>query len=303
MSIPIRITCCIETVTPAKAHAWLLSMSPNRTVKEATVVMYASDMANGNWKLSPQGIAFDENKSLFDGQHRLLAVIRCGLAIPMLIIRGFPTTQGKMKTMDVVDCGAIRTLPDSLKLMGCYSGNPNLVCAIARQIVRLVMGAHARASRRISLASTLEIIGLWSSEITQVAAVLDRNDFRPGRNSSVAAAFVIAAATCPKKTAVSLTQLSTGANLDHGSPLLELRNALISGRAGENAERTSFCLSALLCQWHKMPGSQIFKDSNKAPAENFFREKQQDRFTRVAKLFLIKDETSQPKSDNRVIHG
>lgn len=284
-----QITAKIEVVTPSKAKAWLALMGANRTVKEASVAMYAGDMANGSWKLSPQGIAFDEKGNLFDGQHRLLAVVRCDLSIPMLILRGFPVKQGKMKTMDVVDCGAIRSLPDRLKLMGCYAGNPNLVCAIARQIAMMAMGKNSRATRRVSLASTLEIIGVWSAEITQVATVLDRGAFRPGRNAAVAAAFVFAAAACPNKTRDALAQLSTGANLDHGSPLLELRNALISGRAGDNADRSIYCLSALLCQWHKLPGSQVFKDANRAPAEKFFRDKNQDRFDRVTKLFLVKD--------------
>ncbi|MEI6655778.1 MAG: hypothetical protein WCP45_13520 [Verrucomicrobiota bacterium] len=286
------ITAKIEVVTPAKAKAWLETMSPNRKVKDSSVAMYASDMANGNWKISPQGIAFDDGKALFDGQHRLLAVIRCGLSVPLLVLRGFPTLQGKMKTMDVVDCGAIRSLPDRLKLMGCYAGNPNLVCAIARQIAMIAIGKNSRATRRISLATTLEIIGLWSAEITQVAVVLDRSTFRPGRNAGVAAAFVLAAATCPNKTRDALAQLSTGANLDHGSPLLELRNALISGRAGDNSDRAIYCLSALLCQWHKLPGSQVFKDANKAPAEKYFRDKNQARFDRLAKLFLVKDENA-----------
>jgi hypothetical protein len=286
-----KISAKVEVVTPEKARGWLETMGGNRKVKENCVAVYASDMANGNWKLSPQGIAFDELDCLFDGQHRLLAVLRCGMAVPMLVLRGFPVEQGAMKTMDIVDCGAIRSLPDRLKLMGCYAGNPNLVCAIARRLAQLAMGPNSRATRRFSLATTLDIIGLWAAEINQVTAVLDRNSFRQGRNASVAAAFVLAAAVCPNKTKEALTCLATGANLDHGSPLLELRNALISDRAGEPDARLTLCLSALLCHWHKLPGSQVFKESNKEPAEKFFRGKQQGRFEKVEKLFLVNAET------------
>lgn len=281
-----KITAKIEIITPPAAQRYLDTMGLNRRVKESSVTMYANDMRNGNWKISPQGIAFDEGGSLFDGQHRLLAVLRSGSSVPMLVIRGFPSHQGNVKTMDVVDCGAIRTLPDRLKLMGCYTGNPNLVCAISRQIARFAFGANSRATRRMSLAGTLEIIGLWATEIKQACLALDRTEFRPGRNAAVASAFVLAAATNPKRTGEALSQLTTGANLDHGSPLLELRNALISGRAGEGADRTICCLSALLCQWHGLPGSHIFKDSNKAPAEKYFREKQADRFEKMARLFV-----------------
>lgn len=55
------------------------------------------------------------------------------------------------------------------------------------------------------------------------------------------------------------------------------------------ADRSVFCLTALLCQWHQQPGAQIFKESNKVLAEKFFRDKQQERFDKVTKLFLVKD--------------
>ena len=282
-----QISAVIESVTPLLATEWLKRMSPNRTVKESSVAMYATDMVNGNWMISPQGIAFDSEGTLFDGQHRLLAIIRCGLTIPMLILRGFPVSQGKVRTMDVVDCGIGRSLPDRIKLTGCFSWNPNMVAAIARQIALLEMGANSRATRRISLASTLEIIGFWATEITSVMKVIDRSKFMPARNASVGAAFTLACVTHPNHAHESLDTLITG-RVDAGTPIYELRQSLIDGL--DRAGRTVFCLSALLCHWHKLPGSQIYKATNKDIAAKFFREKQQDRFDKVSKLFFIKEE-------------
>jgi hypothetical protein len=285
-----QITATIETVTPAMAREWLAEMGVNRNVKEASVAMYASDMANGNWKLSPQGIAFDENGTVFDGQHRLHAVIRSEASVPMLIIRGFPVHQGSMKTMDIVDCGVVRSLADRIKLMGCHSKNPNLVCAVSRQLAKFALGQNSRATSRISLANTMDIIGLWAEEINMVVPVVDSSMFKPIRNAPIAAALVLAAAAAPNKTRDALAQIASGANLDSGSPLLVFRNALISGDAGDRLDRTIFCLSALLCHWHNLAGSQIYKEANKAPAEKFFRDAQKDRLEKLATFFLIKDE-------------
>lgn len=291
-----QITATIETVTPEMAKEWLAEMGVNRNVKEASVAMYASDMANGNWKLSPQGIAFDENGTVFDGQHRLHAVIRSEAAVPMLIIRGFPVHQGSMKTMDIVDCGVVRSLADRIKLMGCYNGNPNLICAVSRQLAKFALGQNSRATSRISLATTMDIIGLWAEEISVVVSEIDKSAFKPIRNAPIGAALVLAAAAAPNKTRDALAQISSGANLAAGSPLLEFRNALISGDAGARMDRTIFCLSALLCHWHKLAGSQIYKETNKAPAEKFFREAQQDRLDKLATFFLIKGDEPQGKA-------
>lgn len=289
-----KISARFELVGPELASQWLETMAPNRKLKEASVAMYANDMAMGNWALSPQGIAFDEHGECFDGQHRLRAVVRSGMTVALLVLRGFPESQEKCRTMDVVDCGAMRTLPDRLKLMGCYAGNPNLVCAIARQIALVVVGANSRAARRLSLATTLEIIGLWAEELGWVGPLLDTPAFRPGRNAGVATAWVLAAAVCPKRTREALGRFTSGAGLDAQSALLELRNALISGRTGESQQRVQLCLSALLCEWHKLPGNQIHKAANLSAADAFFRERQKERLEKVAELFQTKNEKVQP---------
>ena len=249
--------------------------------------MYANDMVNGNWKLSPQGIAFDESGTLFDGQHRLRAVVRAGLSVPMLVLRGFPVEQGKMKTMDVVDCGVLRSLPDRLKLMGCYAGNPNLICATARALTIFLMQG-ARASRRISLPTTLDIIAIWNTEFSQILPTIDKSHFKPSRNATVAAAFVLSAAVNSPMTMECLGRLTSGANLDEGSALLELRNCLINGTSEAGTHRTRLCLTAILCQQKSIAGSKIYKPANHEKAEMYFREKEASKIQELTRYFLVK---------------
>lgn len=280
-----RITARIETITPAAAEKWLEDMVHNRKPKDATVACYANDMANGKWLLSPQGIAIDENGRLFDGQHRLLAIIRAGIAVDMLVIRGFPVMQKAMKTMDVLDSGAGRSISDRLRLMGAYHTNPNLTSAIARQIIQAVMG-NTRASRKVSLSVVVEVCRLWKAEMMAVCTVLDRPQFRHARNGYIAAACTIAAAADPSRLDVDMGRILTGAGLEVGNPLLELRNLLMN-RTEHTAprDRTLLCLSAIYCTWHQIPGRAFMKLEHHDAAHQFFRTSQARRFNAVEKLF------------------
>lgn len=290
----MKITAKVEQVSPKTAKAWLSAMVPNRKVKESAVAQYANDMLNGKWLLGPHGIAFDEEGRLFEGQHRLLAVLRCGLSVPMLVLRGFPVKQQAMKTMDVVDSGVGRTLADRLKLMGCYSGNPNLASAAARQIAGVVMGVNCRAARKLSLAAVVEILALWKREMYAVCSVLDRPQFRHFRNGHTVAAFTLAAVADLPALDRDMGRLTTGANLDADSPLLELRNLYFGSDPIPPRERTGIVLSALYAAWHGLPGRTFHKASVRGEAHEFFRSAQKDRFAKVAKLFHTLDREARP---------
>jgi hypothetical protein len=291
-----NITATIENVTPEHATQWLQRMVKNRNLKDSAVIMYANDMLNGKWLLSPQGIAFDEQDRLIDGQHRLRAIIRSGLTIPMLVLRGFPISQKAMKTMDVLDSGATRTIGDRLRLMGTYHTNPNLTSAIARQISLTVMGQTTRAARKVSIATIVEIIRIWKAELVAVCTVLDRPQFRHGRNGYVAAAFTLAAAADPARLDLDMGRFLTGAGLESGSPLLELRNLLFSGNKDlfQPREKTAICLAAIYCAWNDIPGRAFLKPESATAAIAWFRKSQPKRFSAVEKLFTTKSQDHSP---------
>jgi len=281
----MKITARVEKIDPKTARRYLATMVPNRKVKEDTVAQYANDMINAKWLVSPQGIAFDEEGRLFEGQHRMLAVIRADMPVELLVLRGFPVKQASQKTMDVVDSGVGRSLADRLKLMGCYHGNPNLATAAARQIAGVVMGINCRAARKLSLSAVVEILALWKREMHAVCSVLDRPQFRPFRNGQTVAAFTLAACADIMALDRDMGRLTTGANLDSDSPLLELRNLYFGSEPVDAREKTMLVLSALFATWHGQPGKAFYKPAVRAQATEFFRASQKDRFAKVAKLF------------------
>lgn len=101
-------------VTPEMAMAWLKSNNAlNRNMRHRVIDKYAADMRSGDWHLSPQGIAFYEDGSLADGQHRLAAVIRASMPVQFLIVYDVPREVGVC-----IDQHAQRRMEDALRLGG-----------------------------------------------------------------------------------------------------------------------------------------------------------------------------------------
>lgn len=60
-------------VTADMAKAWLgLNVANNRNVIDSLVEQVFYDLVNGSWRATHQGIAFNQDNSLFDGQNRLI---------------------------------------------------------------------------------------------------------------------------------------------------------------------------------------------------------------------------------------
>jgi len=99
----------IVTVTPVMANAMLCHNTGNRTVREPNVQKYIKLLTNKEWKLTHQGIAFDVNGKLIDGQHRLMAIVRSGISAEMMVTHGLPTDSEQG-----MDQGARRSAADLL---------------------------------------------------------------------------------------------------------------------------------------------------------------------------------------------
>lgn len=91
----------------------------------AQVNALANDMRKGLWRPSHQGIAFDEEGNLLDGQHRLAAIVESGVAVTLTVAIGVPSS-----SLTVLDVGRKRTVADMLAIEGLK--NPNVLASIAR---------------------------------------------------------------------------------------------------------------------------------------------------------------------------
>jgi hypothetical protein len=100
-------------VTPEIATKWLGTQKGNRPLSDARVKEYENEMRRGNWRLTHQGIAFDEDGKLVDGQHRLWAVIDSECSVPMFVAFDLSTD-----CVVEIDGGRPRNLPDRLGYCG-----------------------------------------------------------------------------------------------------------------------------------------------------------------------------------------
>jgi len=102
-----QITVACELITPEKARELLKGNYGNRPLRRTLVERLAQEMMTGNWQISHQGIAIAPDGRLLDGQHRLAAIVRSGVTVPMMVARNVPHEAFK-----VIDRGAKRSLVD-----------------------------------------------------------------------------------------------------------------------------------------------------------------------------------------------
>tara|TARA_B100000497_G_C7643186_1_gene386735 strand:- start:152 stop:1051 length:900 start_codon:yes stop_codon:yes gene_type:complete len=87
MTNKLKVT--IESVSPDYAQILLDNHNTNnyRKVSESNVTNYANLMKQGQWLTEACTIVIDNQGVLTNGQHRLLAVLKAGTAIDMIIVR------------------------------------------------------------------------------------------------------------------------------------------------------------------------------------------------------------------------
>lgn len=100
-------------VTLDIALAMLEKNENNRPVRHAKVAQFSKMLRNGQFKWTHQGIAFDFNGKLFDGQHRLEAIVATGYTANMQVTFGCDPD-----TFQYVDYGTSRTAADLMYIHG-----------------------------------------------------------------------------------------------------------------------------------------------------------------------------------------
>lgn len=120
-------------ITPEIAQDWLTNRnSPsNRNLSEYVAARYAKVMTEGRWMPTHQGIAFDSEGWLMDGQHRLRAVVLSGCVVEMFVIPDCDSA-----TFAVLDNGHKRQASHLIK-----TPEPKTVAAAAR-ILAVVTGVY-----------------------------------------------------------------------------------------------------------------------------------------------------------------
>jgi hypothetical protein len=117
----------VQTITPAKAAAMLAANTSNRPLSKAVVRSFAEAIRRGEWMVTHQGIAFDTDGVLADGQHRLAAIVEADQPVDVLVVSGVDAA-----TFDVMDVGKRRNAADVLAIEGEKS--TSMLAAMVRTV-------------------------------------------------------------------------------------------------------------------------------------------------------------------------
>lgn len=217
-----------ENIGPERAAKYLDTMNGNRSVRQSHVDFLTAQMKTDKWRKTHQGIAFDKEGRLVDGQHRMWAVVESGVTVTIMVTRGIDP-----EDIPAMDGGIVRNYDDSAHYSG-WDDDPN-GAAIAKM---LVTGPGMRARRL-----PVDVVHDWYEfyrEMADFGAVL-RLTCRPttGKSMTVAmaAAFARALPTVGAKTLERMGEIlktgQIGAEADRAA--LVLRDAWLSGNIGTNA--------------------------------------------------------------------
>lgn len=281
-------------IDPAKAKTWLENNFRNRPVKEDVVASYARDMVNGTWVPTHQGVAFNDKDELIDGQHRLLAIVKSGCTIRMMVTFGLPSViVGKeMTTMDCVDRGTPRSVSDQLRIQhGMKDGA--IIAMTARSIAALSI---TEKTRRISVGHTLEIYRAFQPAVDHL---ISRRSSEHGlRQAGVLAGFAFALMTKwtgkawgsgASTICAMYERLVTGEELKERTPVQHLRAFLTSDEAKLLGRGTDRGVSELVLQAIHLEtkGKPIAKLELGTEGADFFRAQQTERLDQIAALFRL----------------
>ena len=104
----------VMLVTPALADQWLKSNTRNRTLDHLAIKRLAELIQSGGWRTTHQGIAIGADGTLYDGQHRLHAIVAAGISVMIAVTTGLVVDD--LPAIDSNVGKGIRTPADIMKM-------------------------------------------------------------------------------------------------------------------------------------------------------------------------------------------
>lgn len=233
----------VVEVTPALAAAWLGTMRRNRSLSMDRVRRYAAIMKAGEWRLTHQGVAFDDTGALADGQHRLQAVLVADVPVKMKVTRGVPAAW-----WDVIDDMRARTAADALTAKGRRSGRMlSSVLRLVYQYELEVLGSSATEDQP----TTHDIVGLDEEYPAAVDAVSWAQGKRLTKNTPMAFLRFILLTKGPGAECEAFCEaIRSGTNLKEGDPAIAARDLLLSQMGAEKRLTNTHLLARLIKAWN-----------------------------------------------------
>lgn len=223
----------------ADADAWPEGMQ-NRAFKPANEAYLVSEIKAGRWKLNAETVKMNCNGAILDGQHRLSAIVKSGVTVPLLLVTGLD-----VDVLSTIDRGAIRTTADWLSMHG--EMNANVLAAAATIVDRIRRAKGWRGSKEFSPGAVAGILEA-NPGLRDSVALTTRAEFRqPVISRAASAALHYLFSEIDSEAATQFfVDLARGANLPPGDPVLVLRERSLSAKLrGESLSREELTALAI----------------------------------------------------------
>lgn len=248
----MNIHTTIERITPEQAQHYLEYNTNNRNMRASHVERLSSDILNNRWTMNGSSIVFNGDGTLLDGQHRLAAIVKAGLPVEMLVVRGV-----SKNAMPTIDANLSRTAADAINLLGVK--NATRVAAAARMLLTLKVN-EIGSTRKRSNTEIIEFIQKHPMLAECATVVEDTADVMP--QSIIVPwyymAFYLSGQQVKADTAHSV--LATGIPAYDGDPIHIFRERVIRMETGLKSSHRSraILMWTLIASWNDfVKGEQL----------------------------------------------
>lgn len=250
------------------AEEWLTEWNKNnRPLSSPTVLFLAQAIERGEWQLTHQGIAFDEEGYLVDGQHRLAAIRKAGLAVDIAVTYNVPRS-----AFAVMDTGRKRTGKDALSLAG--ESNGTHLAAALRGLHLYLTQPDVGWSGAGSQVTHTQLLKLLEEHPNMRQSVNQGLQLNRAIKITVTAASIGCYVTTEERPDIDQSDwhegLITGAGLEVGDPRLTLRNTMLDLAAGRRQRKSDDSRAHLLYYlkaWNAWVEGRSVKLLRRAPNE------------------------------------
>jgi hypothetical protein len=226
-----------EDITPARAARDLETAECGRKPSMKVIGDYARDMKAGQWHLTHQGVAYDTDKILRDGQQRWWAVIKAATELVEegviasaddFSVRMMVTYDMPRESFPFLDGGKNRSLADNWFIEG--HANSVLLQSICRRIAMWEAGRPVGNTLRPTRAETMAVL-VKHSDAKEAAAFAEAWKVKPPVPSASMAGFLwwLLGTRDEADRDFFMEALRTGSDIsenDETKPVLLLRNRL-----------------------------------------------------------------------------
>lgn len=238
----------------------------NRKINKNNVNFLNKEIESGNWKLNGETISFDVDGNVNNGQHRLLAIIKSGVSLDIIVV-----TNLSLEAFKTIDTGALRSGSDVLSIEGVP--NSTHIAAMVKFIFAFKIGKYSANRHHHRTLSNTELIDYYYElgDDRVYKSYQFYNSVREGGSSVITPTLIsgfhfLLTEIDKEKGEEFLTMLTQGINLTKDSPITALRNKLIKARVDKNYKLTNEeLLKNVTYAWSKYLNNEKAK-SLKLPA-------------------------------------